>query len=91
MSRSWGLVSGSWWHTLGTIFVAGLLAGVVSGIIGALGGSTLIGSWIFGAIGQIITAPFVALVAVVLYVDLRARREGLSADQLGTELDAATA
>jgi hypothetical protein len=91
MSRSWGLVSGSWWHTLGTIFVAGLLAGVVSGIIGAIGGSTLIGSWIFGAIGQIITAPFVALVAVVLYVDLRARREGLSADQLGTELDAATA
>lgn len=91
MSRSWQLVRGSWWHTLGVIVVAGILAGIVSGAIGAIGGSTLIGSWIFGAIGQIITAPFVALVAVVLYVDLRARHENLSAEQLGGELDTATA
>lgn len=91
MSRSWELVRGSWWHTLGVIVVAGILAGIVSSVIGAIGGSTFIGSWIFGAIGQIITAPFVALVAVVLYVDLRARHEGLSAEQLGQELDNATA
>lgn len=91
MSRSWELVRGSWWHTLGVILVAGILAGIVSSVIGAIGGSTFIGSWIFGALGQIITAPFVALVAVVLYVDLRARHEGLSAEQLGHELDSASA
>jgi hypothetical protein len=91
MSRSWNLVSGSWWHVLGVVFVAGLLAGIVNGIITAIGGSTFIGYWIASAIAQIITAPFVALVAVVLYVDLRTRREGLDAGTLTRELDAAQA
>lgn len=91
MSRSWKLVSGAWWHTFGVLLVALLLAGIVNGIISALGGSSFILYWIFSTIGQIITAPFVALVAVVLYVDLRARHEGLSAEQLGQELDAASA
>ena len=31
---------------------------------------------------------FVALVAVILYIDLRARHEGLTSDQLGSQLDA---
>lgn len=91
MSRSWELVRGSWWHVLFVILVAGILAGVVNGVISAIGGSSLVGYWIFNAIAQIITAPFVALVGVVLYVDLRARREGLSAEKLGQELDATTA
>jgi hypothetical protein len=89
MSRSWNLVRNYWWHTLGVIVVAAIIAGVITRILGAIGGSSFIGVWITSAIGQIITAPFTALVAVVLYVDLRARHEGLSADQLGTELDAA--
>ncbi len=89
MSRSWNLVRNYWWHTLGVIVVAGIIAGVITRILGAIGGSSFIGVWITSAIGQIITAPFTALVAVVLYVDLRARHEGLTADQLGTELDAA--
>ncbi len=91
MSRSWNLVRGSWWHVLGVVFVAGILASIVNGIITAIGGSTFIGYWIASAIAQIITAPFVALVAVVLYVDLRARREGLDAGTLTRELDAAQA
>ena len=88
MSRSWNLVSGSWWHTLGTILVAAILAGIVNSILGSIGGSSFIGSWIFGSIGQILTAPFTALVAIVLYVDLRVRREGLTAEKLASELDA---
>jgi hypothetical protein len=91
MSRSWELVSGFWWHTIGVIVVASILASIVNGIFGAIGGSSFIGSWILTAIGQIITAPFVALVAVVLYVDLRVRRESLTAAALGQELDAAQA
>jgi hypothetical protein len=91
MKRSWRLVSGNWWHTLGVIVVASILAGIVNGILTAIGGSSFIGSWIFSSIAQIITAPWVALVYVLLYVDLRARHEGLSSAQLGTELDAAQA
>jgi hypothetical protein len=69
-------------------FVALIIAGVVNAILGAIGGSNFFLYWIFTAIAQIITAPFVALVAVILYVDLRARHEGLTSDQLGSQLDA---
>ncbi|HYJ59947.1 MAG TPA: hypothetical protein VE032_00605 [Actinomycetota bacterium] len=91
MSRSWTLVRGSWWHVFGVILVTLIIVGVVSGILTALGGNNFFLYWIFSTIAQLITAPFFALVAVVLYVDLRSRHEGLTADGLGTELDAATA
>jgi len=87
MSRSWKLVSGSWWHTLGVILVAAIIAGVINGILTAIGGNTFFGVWILSAIAQIITAPFVALVSVVLYVDLRARHESLNATTLAMDLD----
>jgi hypothetical protein len=87
MSRSWNLVSGSFWHVLGVIVVAAILAGIVNSAISAIGGDNFVTSWIFTALAQIITAPFVALVGVVLYVDLRARREGLDPGRLGMELD----
>jgi hypothetical protein len=86
MSRSWELVKGHFWHVLGTIIVAAILAGIVSSIISAFGGSAWVLRWIFSAIAQIITAPFVALVSVVLYLDLRARKESLTADQLRADL-----
>jgi hypothetical protein len=91
LSRSWNLVSGSWWHAFGTIVIAGILAGIVNGIITAIGGDTFIGTWITGAIASILTAPFVALVGIVLYVDLRSRREGLDAATLSRELDSGRA
>jgi len=89
MSRSWKLVSGNWWFTFGVIIVAGIIVGVVNGIISAFGGNNFFTYWIFSAIGQVITAPFSALVSVLLYLDLRSKHEGLTAGQLSTELDAA--
>ena len=91
MSRSWNLVSGSWWHVLGAIVIAAILSGIVSGIIGALGGNSLVGMWLTSAIAAIITAPFYALVSVVLYVDLRSRKEALNAATLQRELDGGVA
>lgn len=90
MSRSWNLVKGFFWHALGVIVVAGIIAAVVSAIIGAIGGDNWFVGWIFQAIAQIITAPFSALVSVLLYLDLRARREALTAEGLRTELNRAT-
>jgi hypothetical protein len=89
MRRSWNLAKGHFWHAFGVIIVAGLIVGFISGIIGAIGGSAWIVRWIFTAIGQTITAPFTALVSVLLYLDLRARSEALSADTLRAELAAA--
>ena len=90
MSRSWNLVKGNFWHALGLIIVAGIITAVVGGIIGAIGGAisdNWFVAWIFQAIAQIITAPFAAIVSVLLYLDLRARREALTADGLRGELN----
>jgi L-cysteine desulfidase len=89
MGRSWNLVKGHFWHVLGTIFVAGIITGIISGIIGAIGaaiGDNWFISWIFQALAQILVAPFSALVGVLLYLDLRARSESLTPDQLRGEL-----
>jgi hypothetical protein len=89
MSRSWNLVKGHFWHAVGVIIVAGLITGFVGGAIGAVGGSAWVVRWIFTSIATVITAPFSALVSVLLYLDLRARSEALSADMLRAELAAA--
>jgi hypothetical protein len=89
MSRSWNLAKGHFWHALGVILVAAIITGVISGIIAGIGGSAWFVRWIFTAIAQILTAPFSALVSVLLYLDLRARSEALSADTLRAELAAA--
>jgi hypothetical protein len=87
MSRSWKLVSGSWWHVFGVIVVAAIIAGVINGVLTLLGGHTFLGVWILSTIAQLITAPFVALVGIVLYVDLRARHEALDSNALAGDLD----
>jgi hypothetical protein len=88
MKRSWNLVSGNFWHVLGVIVVAFLITAVVSSVLRSIGGSNWFVAWIFNAIAQIITAPFSALVSVLLYLDLRARKEALTADSLRAELAA---
>jgi hypothetical protein len=90
MSRSWNLVKGYFWHALGTLVVAYLVTivvGLVLGLLSSAFSDNWFISWIFSAIAQIITAPFMALVTVLLYLDLRARREALSADGLRAELN----
>jgi len=85
MRRSWKLVKGHFWHVLGVIVVAAIIAGIVGGLIGSIGGSTVVGL-IFDIIGRVITAPFSALVTVLLYLDLRARGERLTESRLRAEL-----
>ena len=68
------------------VFVAAILVGIVSGIIGSIGGNEWVIRWIFTAIAQILTAPYAALVSILLYVDLRSRKEALNAATLRQEL-----
>ena len=88
LGRSWNLVKGHFWHVLGVVIVTGLITGIVSGIFNALGGSNWFLYWIMDSIGRIITVPFSALVSVILYLDLRARSEALTGDQVRQELAA---
>lgn len=86
LGRSFRLVRGFWWRTFAIVMVALILAGIVeSAVTAALTGVVLtsesdlvavvangIASFLAGAL----TTPFVAAVTIVLYVDLRVRKEG---------------
>jgi hypothetical protein len=84
MRRSWALAKGQFWKIVATMFLASLLAGVVGGFLAlpATIGSFFVGSggWALSAVGtsiaSVITTPFVALVHVLLYFDMRIRKEG---------------
>jgi hypothetical protein len=86
MSRSWNLVKGHFWHAVGVILVAGIITGLIDGIISSIGGNAWFVRWIFTAIATVVTAPYSALVLVLLYLDLRVRSEALTAQTLRSEL-----
>src|SRR6266540_3445421 len=89
MGRSWGLVGGHWWHAFGTLLVAALLTGIVNAVITTPFGNT---NWfvqgVVAAVATVVTMPFGALVGVLLYLDLRARKERLTLETLRTDLQA---
>jgi Membrane domain of glycerophosphoryl diester phosphodiesterase len=89
MRRSWDLVGGHWWHTALTVLLAGLLTEVVNAVITAPFNA---GAWLAQAVGAAVattvTMPYSALVGVLLYLDLRARKERLDLDTLTTDLQA---
>jgi hypothetical protein len=92
MRRSWDLVGGHWWHAAFTLLVAALLTGLVNAVITAPFSA---GAWfiqgIAAAVATTVTLPFGALVGVLLYLDLRARKERLDLDTLKANLQASTA
>jgi hypothetical protein len=92
MGRSWGLVGGHWWHAFATVVVGGLLTGIVNAVITAPFGDT---GWfvqaVAAAVATVITLPYSALVGVLLYLDLRARKESLTLEALRTDLQASAA
>jgi hypothetical protein len=92
MGRSWGLVGGHWWHAFFTLLVAALLTGVVNAVITAPFGAT---GWfvqgVAAAVATVVTLPYGVLVGVLLYLDLRARKERLTMDTLRADLQASAA
>jgi hypothetical protein len=92
MGRSWGLVGGHWWHAFATVVVGGLLTSIVNALITAPFGNT---SWfvqaVAAAVATVVTMPYSALVGVLLYLDLRARKESLTLETLRTDLQASAA
>ncbi len=90
LTRSWSLVRGHGWRVLGTFVAAFVLTGIVSGILTApAAGSGWFLQGVLAAVGQVITTPFTAIVTLLVYLDLRARTEGLDLETLARELEAA--
>jgi hypothetical protein len=75
--RSWNLVAGRWWHTFGTLLLSWLLLGLTVNLVDSAAGGFGHG-WVAETIAQALAitlaTPFAVLVAVLLYLDLRARR-----------------
>jgi hypothetical protein len=95
LARSATLVRPRFWPTMGVAVVSGLLATVLGNIlstpfqIGALAIGFRWG-WILVAVGSIlpalVTTPFVAIVATLVYFDGRIRHEGFDLQVIAAEL-----
>jgi hypothetical protein len=92
MGRSWSLVGGHWWHAFATLLVAALLTGIVNAVITTPFSAT---NWfvqaVAAAVATVITLPYGVLVGVLLYLELRARKERLSIETLRADLQASAA
>jgi hypothetical protein len=96
LRRSWRLVKGSFWKVFGAFLLAALLSGVVESILSIPGtiAFAAIGpaGWPFYAISlslaAIVTTPFTTLITVLLYFDLRIRKEAFDLEVMAHEMSA---
>jgi hypothetical protein len=99
LSRSWSLVNGHRRHVLATLLLAFVAVSLVGTLIGALTGtlvSMLAGDgWLARTLVQAavnaLTLSYFLTVWVLLYLDLRARKEPLGLDTLRSDLRASEA
>jgi hypothetical protein len=99
LSRSWSLVGGHWAHVLGTLFLAfvaislvGTLINVLTGsLVGRLAGDGWLARTLVQAALNALTLSYFLSVWVLLYLDLRARKEPLDLDTLRADLRASEA
>jgi hypothetical protein len=94
LGRSWRLSRRSFWRIFGTIVLTSIMTSIVQGIL-ALPATQIaanIGSaaWPLAAIGNslavVVTTPFTTLVAVLLYFDLRIRKEAFDLEVMAQEM-----
>lgn len=98
LRRSFRLVRGRWWPTFGVILIAYLLAAVVQFAIGAIVGVlnfTALEDSLFGTVAAtttgnilayVLATPFQAAIVVLVYFDLRVRKEGLDIELLAQRI-----
>jgi hypothetical protein len=94
MRRSWELSKGFFWKIFGTVFLAGIMTGLVGGILqiplSVAGAAIGPSGWILNAIGgsaaSIVTRPFAGIVIVLVYFDMRIRKEGFDLALMAQEI-----
>ena len=95
IGRSWALTCGSFWRVLGILVLAGLITGIVNGMLsfglGLIFGVVALGlpaaQPLVTALTMLLTSvlsafvlPFTAAVTALTYIDLRMRTEGLDVE-----------
>ena len=94
MTRSWSLVHGHWGHVVATLFLAwlatglvgSLLVGLTAGFTGLLFGDGWLVRMLLQAAVMSLVVPYLLIVWVLLYLDLRTRKERLDLDTLRADL-----
>jgi len=96
LGRSFRLVRGFWWRTFAILVLGAILAGIVqSAVTAAFLAATfstdseavsVLANFLASVLAGILTTPFVAAVTIVLYIDLRVRKEGFDLALLATRL-----
>ena len=94
LTRSWSLVHGHWGQVVATLFLAWLATGLVGALLAGLtagpSGLLLGDGWLVRTLLQTalmsLVLPYVLAVWVLLYLDLRARKEYLDLDTLTADL-----
>jgi hypothetical protein len=95
MRRSWGLVRGSTARVFGIVLLVGIITGILSAIVSALLGVLtgvgdtnvqLVLSQLASLIVSILIQPITFIVVVLLYYDVRIRREAFDIEMLAANL-----
>ena len=94
LTRSWSLVHGHWGHVVATLLLAwlatglvgSLLAGLTAGVTGLLIGDGWLVRTLLQAAVLSLLVPYFLVVWVLLYLDLRTRKERLDLDTLRADL-----
>lgn len=96
LGRSFGLVRGRWWPTFGALIVGYLLGNIAGSVVGGIFGvsaafvegdiAVFLANLVGSTLSTLISTPFVAAVATVLYVDLRVRKEAFDLQLLAQRL-----
>ena len=93
LGRSYRLVRGRWWPTFGTLLLAYILMMVVTFfvqlpfliVLGNTDPESLAGfvaATVTGIVSAVVTTPFLATIFILLYFDLRVRKEGFDLELL---------
>jgi len=94
LGRSWRLAKGRFWRLLGAFLLAFIMAAVVASVL-SIPGNLLFSAvgpsgWPLAALGDslaaILTTPFTTLITVLLYFDLRIRKEAFDLDVMAQEI-----
>ena len=102
LKRSWTLMKGNVGKALGLLIVVGIVISVISGVVAgpaaimsgmnASAGKEPSSIWIalstiISALVSTLTAPLSSIVTILLYYDIRIRKEGFDLELLAKELD----
>lgn len=95
MRRSWRLMKPRFWAVMGIAVLSGLMASFLGSVLGTIPSfiGLLLPAWIGwipiaagGTLTSLVTTPFIAIVATLVYFDGRIRHEGFDLEVMAADL-----